>query len=154
MDWYWLNKKRKKYGLGYVSIQKNKSVAEYLHTDFFKDHEWIIPYNIRHVRNSRDIFLRNWCNVNFKAWFRDGIKTNNIKEFIMKMYGIDIETSIVNYWINKQIEKNEEEERKFLPPIERYSKNRKGKEQNEEEILKEIYEDLNYIPNDNTITIN
>jgi hypothetical protein len=60
VPWGFLNEKRKKYGLGFVSIQKNKDVAEYLHTDYWHDTEWIIPGNVRHYRTSRGIILNNF----------------------------------------------------------------------------------------------
>ena len=57
ISWNFLNKARKNYDFGYLSIQKNKEVAEYLHGDFFKDSEYMIPKNIRHYRSSRSIKL-------------------------------------------------------------------------------------------------
>jgi hypothetical protein len=62
MSWNWLNKKRKKYNLGFSSIQENKSIAEYMNNDFFKANEWFIPLGIKRFRTSRDIILRNWVN--------------------------------------------------------------------------------------------
>lgn len=60
LDWEWLNEKRKKYNLGFVSIQKNKDVAEYMKNDYWKKTEWYIPLDIKRYRTSRDIVLRNW----------------------------------------------------------------------------------------------
>lgn len=72
VSWRFLNKKRKNYGLGYVSIQRNRSVADYLHKDFFKDHEYIIPKGIRHYSSSRSIVLNTNAKQNddYKIFFR------------------------------------------------------------------------------------
>lgn len=68
IPWEYLDNIRKNYKMGYMSIQKNKDVAEYLNTDFFKDHEWVIPADVRHYRTSQDI------KINFykkPAWWKD-----------------------------------------------------------------------------------
>lgn len=56
ISWYFLENKRKKYDeMGYLRINKNRDVAEYLHSDFFKDSEYWIPTNIKHYKSSRGI---------------------------------------------------------------------------------------------------
>ena len=37
-----------------------------MHTDFYKDNEWIIPYNFKHMRTSRDIIMNNIDNKDWK----------------------------------------------------------------------------------------
>lgn len=51
-----LDKKRKKYSnMGYVSIQTNQTLYNYLTNDFYKDHEYIIPENKRHFYGSNEV---------------------------------------------------------------------------------------------------
>lgn len=69
ISWDFLDNIRKKYGLGYVSIQKNQSVAEYLHRDFFKDHEYIIPHNVKHYISSRALMLNNYSKPDKSKFF-------------------------------------------------------------------------------------
>jgi len=88
MSWEWLNKKRKKYGLGYVSIQKNKDVAEYLNTDYFTESEWFIPLGIRRYRNSKNILLNSEKYETQKTVFADPKMTDEeIKSYIMALWG-------------------------------------------------------------------
>ena len=65
IDFDYLDSVRHQYGLGYTTILHNQSLADYLHKDFFNDHEWIIPYNIKHYRTSRNILLNNESTTNF-----------------------------------------------------------------------------------------
>ena len=60
IDWKFLEEKRKNYDFGWMRIKHNKSVAEYLNRDYFKDHEWVIPKGIRHFRSSRNIKLNKY----------------------------------------------------------------------------------------------
>lgn len=101
LDWKFLNKKRKKYGLGYVSIQKNKDVAEYLNTDFFKSHEWMIPKGIRHYRCSREIKLMNYKGDVENKYFTNKMSIENIKNWVMANEGII--PDIDGYYIQKLI---------------------------------------------------
>lgn len=81
VDWNFLEEKRKGLNLGYLSIQKNRSVADYLHRDFFKDHEYYIPKGKKHYYCSRNIMMRNFVQDEF--WKDENIyfRTND-KEFI------------------------------------------------------------------------
>jgi hypothetical protein len=101
IPWEFLDKKRKKYDLGFVSIQKNKSVAEYLHTDFFKDGEWVIPLNIRHVRSSRDIKLRNLKKPEDFKFFDNTIDFETIIKEIKKEFLIDYD--YLDYWEDNNV---------------------------------------------------
>ena len=42
---------------GFCEVTKHEKTANYLTNDFRKDHEWIIPFGIRHYTCSRDIDL-------------------------------------------------------------------------------------------------
>ncbi|HEY0090432.1 MAG TPA: hypothetical protein VGB37_16400 [Candidatus Lokiarchaeia archaeon] len=104
IDWSFLNKKRKKYGLGFVSIQKNKDVAEYLNTDYFKENEWIIPLNVKHFRSSMEIKINN-KEKQLKKYFKPQIKDKEIVKIMSKNYGIEID--LEEYYINKYIKNND-----------------------------------------------
>lgn len=104
LDWYFLNKKRKNYGLGYVSIQKNKDVAEYLNTDFFKEHEWFIPLNIRHFRCSRDIKLTYNAKDSNKLVFNNKVSKDEIKKQIY--YSFQEVYDMNDYYEYKMINNN------------------------------------------------
>lgn len=69
VPWSFLDKKRKKVGLGFVSIQKNRKVADYLHQDFFKDHEYYTPKNVKHYYSSRSIIINNH-NKEVDPWWK------------------------------------------------------------------------------------
>jgi len=86
IPWKFLNETRKKQNLGFVSIQKNKSVVDYMHTDFYKDNEWIIPYNFKHIRTSRDIVLNNIDNSDWKENNNVFMNTMKHKVTIDEMY--------------------------------------------------------------------
>ena len=107
LDWKFLNEKRKKYNLGYVSIQKNKDVAEYLNTDFFKKHEWYIPKGIRHYRSSREIILMNYRRNRINKYFTNKMTIEQIKNWIEQNKGItqDIESYYIQKLINKLTDK-------------------------------------------------
>lgn len=49
--------------MGFVSIQKNNNIAEYLTNDFWKDHEYYIPYGLKHFTGSEQV--RKYLAVNF-----------------------------------------------------------------------------------------
>ena len=52
----WLDLKRKKYSnMGYISIQQNVDIAEYLTKDFWKDSEYYIPYGKKHFIGSKEV---------------------------------------------------------------------------------------------------
>jgi hypothetical protein len=57
IDKKWLDDKTKKYTLGYTFLRYNEDVAGYLHNDFYIDDEWIIPFEIKHYRTTRDIMI-------------------------------------------------------------------------------------------------
>lgn len=102
VDWSFLNKKRKKYNLGFVSIQKNKDAAEYLATDYWKDHEWIIPKGIRHYRSSRSIKLMDYSNSDLnKIFFDNKYKIEKIQRNLYDVKGIFFD--INEYYIYKMI---------------------------------------------------
>lgn len=103
LDWKFLNEKRKKYNLGFVSIQKNKDVAEYLNTDFFKKHEWYIPSNIKHYRCSREIKINDYQKNNNKVYFTNRFNMAQIKKYMFINYGIEI--NLDSYFEKKLIEK-------------------------------------------------
>lgn len=84
ISWKWLNEKRKKYNLGFMSIKKNKSVAEYLANDYFKDREFVIPDNFKHYRSSRSIILNNYRPDLKNLIFFD--KAKNCLEISNKIY--------------------------------------------------------------------
>ena len=60
IPWDFLNEKRQKYDMGFVSIQENKDVAEYLNNDFLKESEWYIPQNVPNYSTSRSIIVNNY----------------------------------------------------------------------------------------------
>lgn len=67
ISWYFLDKKRKLYDdLGYLSINKNRSVADYLHKDFFKDSEYWIPKGVKNYKSSRGIKFNKYKENDFK----------------------------------------------------------------------------------------
>lgn len=81
-----LEEKRKKYSLGFNRIKENKNVAEYLQQDYFKDHEYIIPKNIRHYRSSRNIKLLNYKKDSF--WNEDNVYYSKYASF--KFIDLDV----------------------------------------------------------------
>jgi hypothetical protein len=93
IPWNFLNEKRKNYGLGYLRINKNQSVVDYLHNDYFKDNEWIIPDGIKHYRSSRSILINNVAANNEIQYFNNQTNLKQISEFVNILYGknIDIE---------------------------------------------------------------
>lgn len=102
IPWNFLDEKRKKYNLGFVSINKNQSLAEYLHGDFFNDYEYIIPLNIRHYRSSREIKLFNHLKQKQNTVFFDYEKDfEYIKNYIKKEYLIDYD--FFNFWEDNHI---------------------------------------------------
>jgi len=103
IDWNWLNKKRKKYNIGYVSIKRNKSVADYLQTDYFKDHEYYIPSNIKHYRSSRSIILKNYKPRKVEN-FDINKSFDEIKNFVKNKYFIDLD--FLDDYIIPKITKN------------------------------------------------
>lgn len=67
ISWKFLDEKRKLYPeLGYVRINKNVDLAQYLHQDFFKDHEYYIPKGIRHYSTSRALKFNKFSNPFFQ----------------------------------------------------------------------------------------
>jgi hypothetical protein len=67
ISWYFLDLKRKLYPeLGFVRISKNVDLAEYLHRDFFKDHEYYIPKGVRHYSCSRGLTYNKFSNPYFQ----------------------------------------------------------------------------------------
>jgi len=106
IPWKFLNEKRKNYDLGFVSIQRNKDVAEYLSTDYFKDDEWKIPFNVRRFRTSREIVLRNYCN-NSLDWKKNQIyDLTGDKSFDEKMIfkKFDVEVDLDSIWNDTYLE--------------------------------------------------
>lgn len=102
IDWKFLNKKRKRYGLGYVSIQKNKDVAEYLANDYFNDNEWFIPLNIRHYRSSREIKLMNFEKTKDNIFFNHKKTEEEILNEINEKLGIPF-NPFNEYYENKMM---------------------------------------------------
>lgn len=102
MSWHFLNEKRKRYKFGFLSIQKNKNVAEYLNQDYFKDHEWIIPPGIRHYRSSRNIKLNNSCKDENNIFFTHNTSLETIKKHLLHLQNINID--INEYYIKKIID--------------------------------------------------
>lgn len=136
LDWNWLNEKRKNYDLGYVSIQKNKSVPEYLCTDFFKDNEWWIPFGIKRYRTSRDIILRNWISGGIE-YAKNIEKFKNRKDIPDRLkdweWRMDFEEHCSNNWrIKPPVYLTEEE------LINRYIEQEKESKRIENEIFKEL----------------
>lgn len=100
MSWKDLNDKRKKYGLGYMSIQKNKDVAEYLNKDYFDNNEWYIPPRYKHYRSSREIKLFNFSKTDYNnIYFKNTVSIEQIKKYLKKLYRIEYDDS--EYFLNK-----------------------------------------------------
>ena len=100
VSWYYISKMCRKLGLGYASIQRNKSVADYLALDYWKDNEWVIPKNIRHIRSSRDIKLKNF--VKHKCKLYDGYTDIDwIKLDLRNRFGVDSDFVFDDYCISK-----------------------------------------------------
>lgn len=128
IPWKYLDETRKKYKLGFVSIQKNKDVGEYLTVDYWKDDEWIIPPNIKHYRSSRCINLNNiesdpiWC------FFDRPLETIEDLNDFKKIYGFvpdvklktekELKISNTNYVLN--ILKNIQEKEKKYGDLKRF----------------------------------
>lgn len=103
VSWKWLNIIRKKYNFGYMSIQRNKSVAEYLANDYYKNNEWIIPFGIRHYRSSREIELMRFNKNNGNIFFNGILKIDEIKNLLKHEYNILYDEN--NYYVNKIIDR-------------------------------------------------
>lgn len=102
LDWDWLNKKRKLYGLGFMSIQKNNSVADYLALDYFKDHEWVIPPDFKHYRCSRSIVLNNFMKrKNCFHHFDYDYSLDKIKKSVDMLY--ENKLDLDDYYIDKLV---------------------------------------------------
>lgn len=104
IDWVDIDHYRKLAALGYSSINKNQSVAEYMHNDFFKSHEWFIPPNIRRVRTSRSIKINNRGKNIEKIFLNKKTGLNKIRDILYLEYGeyLDID----EYYRKKAIEQN------------------------------------------------
>jgi len=67
ISWKFLDEKRKLYPeMGYVRINKNVDLAQYLHKDFFKDNEYYLPKGVRHYNSSRALKLVKYMNPFFQ----------------------------------------------------------------------------------------
>jgi len=67
ISWKFLDEKRKLYDkMGFVSINKNVDLADYLSYDFFKDREYYIPKGVRHYNSSRALTLNRFDNPFFQ----------------------------------------------------------------------------------------
>jgi len=67
ISWYFLNEKRKLYPeMGFLRINRNVDIAEYLHGDFFKDSEYYLPHGCRHYSSSRGIKFNKYSNPYFQ----------------------------------------------------------------------------------------
>jgi len=53
--WIYEKVEKNNYKLGYNFIRENQAVADYLCKDFYDNDEWVIPFNTRHYRSSRNI---------------------------------------------------------------------------------------------------
>lgn len=89
----WLDKKVKKYCMGYTSINYNQDLADYLCKDFFEDTEWHIPYDIKHYRSSRSILInvgngykKNEDNI----YFTPQMPLNDIETTINAKYSLPL----------------------------------------------------------------
>lgn len=85
ISWRFLEDKRKKIGLGYVSINRNKSVVDYLHMDFFKDHEYYIPLGRKHYACSRNIIMDNTVKDDWWKEENQYFNTNDIEVIYDKL---------------------------------------------------------------------
>lgn len=85
IPWRFLEKKRRKLypELGSVSINKNVDVATYLHRDFFKDNEYIIPNKFTHVRHSRSIKFNEFNKNDFNLIFSGNMSEGAINKFVV-----------------------------------------------------------------------
>jgi hypothetical protein len=95
LDWYFLDRKRKKYDLGFLRINENQDLAEYLCKDFFKDHEWIIPQKIKHYRSSRSIKIKNYESSDYQ-YFNFQTTIDQINYFCKELFGIVPDISSLN----------------------------------------------------------
>lgn len=102
IPWEFLNEKRKKYDLGFVSIQKNKDLAEYLCTDYFKDDEWVIPEKIKHYRSSRDIMLNNFESDKNYTFINNKTSLDQVEKLVRKIFGNDFDKIDYEFrhWLN------------------------------------------------------
>jgi hypothetical protein len=89
ISWKFLDEKRKLYPeMGYVRINKNVDLAEYLHKDFFKDHEYVIPFGVKHFRSSRSLKINRFYNPFFhedNAFVTGDIK--KLEELVIEKFG-------------------------------------------------------------------
>ena len=91
IPWSFLDVVRLEVGLGYTSIQKNKSVSDYLHQDFFKDHEYYIPEGKKRYYSSRSIVMNQykrseWWNDE-NIFFKGKMNLDEIYDLINKKFG-------------------------------------------------------------------
>lgn len=89
IDKTWLESKLKKYRLGYSFLRHNEDVADYLHNDFFNDDEWIIPFNVKHYRSSRDIVIngsQGYCKDPDDILFPRSTKKDQIEHTLKTKY--------------------------------------------------------------------
>jgi len=91
ISWYFLEKKRKLYPeMGYLRINKNIDLAEYLHRDFFKDNEYYTPLGQRHYSSSKALTFNQYINPYFRE---DNIlllgrhKPEDMEKEIIKKFG-------------------------------------------------------------------
>ena len=104
LDWKFLNKKRKKYDIGYLTITKSKSVADYLYYDYYNDHEWFIPDNVKHYRSSRSIILNNVEPDHGIQYFNNQTNLKQISNFVEKLYGKNLDLNEYNEFRNAKKE--------------------------------------------------
>lgn len=100
ISWYYLDNIRKRYNLGYMSIKRNKSVAEYLSNDFFKDNEWVIPYQVYHYRCSRNIKINKYSEKNLFFTFDCDFETIEKKVFDTYGYPLPFEEYLKVFYKN------------------------------------------------------
>jgi hypothetical protein len=86
----WLEQSVKNYSdIGFVKKGKNENPVAYLCFDFFKEHEWYIPPNIRHYSSSRDIKFNFGKSENIdRIFYKHSIKLNkfeNLEAFNKKI---------------------------------------------------------------------
>lgn len=83
IDIDYIKERSLEHGFGWSSIKRNYELAEYLSKDFWYDPEWVIPYNIRHYRCSRGIYLSKDLSPNLH----------------MKFFGKDAAAEVIRDWV-------------------------------------------------------
>jgi len=105
ISWRFLDKKRKLYPeMGYVRINKNVDLADYLHNDFFKDHEYWIPEGVRHYSSSRGLKFNKFTNPYFNeenSMILGQHTISDLEDLVMEQFGRLLPASyyLSKYWL-------------------------------------------------------